>query len=285
MEEDLLRVGCLGRIEPGMAVEACARGRVARLDGVVADEQLRVGTDDGKPEVAVVEHHVRGGLEALVAHDILDKQVAGAHARGNTAREQQVFAEEGRLAHTAFDAQHILLPTPLLNHADVFGRDMRDAAVQAERLAGVFVGVADLGEAAGGHEAAAKRAQPAEPLWLVLGGRAKRGEEPGEGTAGEVGGADVERTVEEDLEAEAAAGVDVGDAHAAGLAVGALEETDAGELAEGAGELGESGGGVGLSKEFRHLSSLKLAIKPHAKTQREATKTASRKDAKNAKKS
>ncbi len=67
-------------------------------------------------------------------------------------------------------------------------------------------------------------------------GDARAGCSPGERAPGVLGGADVEPAVDEHLEAEAGAGVDVGRAQPAHAAVGELDEPDARELGDAADE-------------------------------------------------
>ncbi len=238
VEEDLLGEPGLRRAEPEVIGEPGAGGLVARADRAVAHEELRVRAHDREAEVAVVEHGERRGPEALVRHAVLEEEARRAETGGDPALEAQVLAEEARLPRLALELQDVLVAAPLLADPHALGGQVRGPAV--ERVALAFrVGRPEVVEAAGGDETAAEGAQPAEAGALVERRRPEGGVHEGERAAGVLRGADVEPAVDEHLEAEAGAGVDVGRAHPAHAAVGELHEPDAGHLGGASHELPE----------------------------------------------
>ena len=177
----------------------------------------------------MVEDGEGRGPEALVRDPVLEDEARRAEPRREPPLEPQVLAEEPPLPRLALDLQHVVVAAPLLAHAQVLGGEVRRPAVEAVALA-LGVGRAEVVEAAGRDEPAAERPEPADAAGLVERGRAERGVKPREGPPGVLGRAEVEPAVQEHLEAEAGARVDLGRAHAAHAPVRELHEADAGDL-------------------------------------------------------
>jgi hypothetical protein len=73
--------------------------------------------------------------------------------------------------------------------------------------------------------------------------------QPGQGGAGKLGRADIQGAVDPDGKAQPAAGPYFGGAHAAGLAVGVLDQANPGKLVEGGAERMQFGLGIVFSKK------------------------------------
>jgi hypothetical protein len=209
--EALLGIAGDGGLVAGVAVQARRRHGVARRHPLRGGEQFGALVQQREAKVAVIEHHVGHGAKALVGHHVADEQAGFAEAGPDTPGEGQVLAKDHRLAHAAAHPHLVFVATPGAVSPHAFRRQMVQAAVQPQRLALVHAGRAGAGEAAAGHQAAVEGAQPAQPFAFVIGGmrRAGRGL-PGEGGAVELGGADIHAAIQQHLQAESRAGLDLG---------------------------------------------------------------------------
>jgi hypothetical protein len=202
----------------------------------------------------VVEHGEGRGPEALVRHPVVEDQARGAQAGRDPALEAQVLPEEAGLPRLALDLEDVVLPAPVLADAHVLAGEVRGPAVEAVPLA-FRVGRPEVVEAARRDQAAAERPQPPEARPLLERGCGEGGVEEGEGAARVLGGAHVEPAVDEHLEAEAGARVDVGGAHPAHPAVREVDEPDPRDLGEASDELPELLLPEGPAEEARHATS------------------------------
>ncbi len=229
VEEDLLGEAGHGRREAEVLGEAGLGRGVAGADRAVVDEELRARAHDGEAEVAVIQDGEGGGPEALVRDPVLEDEAGRAEPRREAPLETQVLAEQPHLPRLALDLQQVVVAAPLLAHAQVLGGEVRRTAVEAVAVA-LGVRRAHVVETTGGDEPSAEGAEPPEAKGLVERGRAERGVKPRERPAGMLGRAEVEPAVEEHLETEAGARVDVRRADAPHPPIRELHETNAGDL-------------------------------------------------------
>ena len=124
--EDLLGEARLRRLEAGQAVHAELGAGIAGAHRLVVYLKLTVRADHREAEVAVIQDHVRGGREAVVAYSVLDAKEISTQLGGDFATQQQVLRPERRLPRLALDLQHVIVAAPLLGDVDLRGYRRQD---------------------------------------------------------------------------------------------------------------------------------------------------------------
>ena len=204
----------------------------------------------------MVDEHQRRAVGGQVFDAIANAYAIFAEHGRDLAREFKVFGEDLGLAHLAADLQDVVLALPARANADVFGRDIGEAAVQRHFgvfLFGVDFGVADEIEPAGGDQPAEPATPPGETLGLVKGGADVAGSgAEAERLALVVGGGDIEGASGQDRKTEARGVEDLDEVGAALEAFAQLGAARVHELADIADAVEQLASGKIASEEFGH---------------------------------
>ena len=216
-----------------------------RREARLADRGHHLGllAEQRPAEVDVVEDHVRGRREAVVAHHVVQLDRRAAEADADLALQRQRLAEDHGLPDVATAEHALALPVDAVAE-QAAGRDgepavQREAVARATGIAevrGVVVGRPErVLEAAGREQPAEERPERLPASRQREAGRSQAGgRDPGHGHAADGRLREVEGAVDDDLELDRArAQPDA--AHAALAAVGALEQLGAEQLLAAAG--------------------------------------------------
>ena len=119
--------------------------------------------------VDVIEEHQRSRFKSQVFHRVFDEKAVLPQLRPDFPRQLQVLPEHAGLPHRALRPHHVFVIHPFSIHIHMLGRDVRDAAVQAQVLAFIGAWRAYIAQAAREHQSPGKRPQPSKPLRLEKG--------------------------------------------------------------------------------------------------------------------
>ena len=266
---DLLAEVGLGRTLKAIADPLGAQVRVHRMDDRAARQQELGALVEHRPaEIVVVEQHVRGRTKAPVLDPVGDADADAAERRLDPPDQHQVLAEHRHLGDLALGPQRAAIALPALAVAQEPPRNLGDPAVQriVDRAdAGIDVarGVRGRGrqrvvEPAGRQEAGERPQEAPAAALLDRGQRrvARPGRRaPADRDAAILGREQVEAAIERDPEAQAGAGAEVEQAHAALRAVGELEQLDARDLRQGPAALGDGALRPATAEQFDHAAS------------------------------
>ncbi len=215
-----------------------------------------------------------GPVVADILDLVVDREPALADARLDPPAQDQVLAEDRRLEDLALGPQDAVVALPTLAVADQAGRQAADPAVEGERLGLAQVGLVEVGgavlaaqqrvvQAAGHDHPATPRPEPAQRIVLVVPrpDRARVGD-PGHRPAGHLAAADVERPVDDDVEAEPATGPELEQADSPAGPVPEGRQADAGDLVQAADPAQELGTGPGRAPQLGHRSAFRVQVGP-----------------------
>ncbi|OPZ81851.1 MAG: hypothetical protein BWY77_00456 [bacterium ADurb.Bin431] len=153
----------------------------------------------------------------------------------NAAPEKEIGTEEADLADIPDRPEHELLFLPVGTKADILGGDAADAAVHPQLLVDLFVDLrrSDMGQSAGGHQAAAHGVEPADVMGIEKSGRDRTGRAlPVQRDAVERGVVDIEGAVLQQGEGKARPRLELESAQAALAAVHQLDRANGGNLSD-----------------------------------------------------